>query len=271
MMPELPEVETVRRTLKHLVVGKKIIGVDVFYPKIIHTDLDEFESKIKDQMIVSISRKGKHLIFILDDFVLVVHLRMEGRFFIKNLYEEKTKHDHIIFHLSSDENLIYHDVRKFGTMHLIRKEHYLDVYPLSEVASEPDEIDLNTFYSLVHKRNTEIKAILLDQKVISGLGNIYVDETLFRAKIHPIRKGTTLSKEEVKRVLNAARLVLKEAVIQGGTTIRTFQAMDGVHGRFQNELAVHTKKDQPCPICGHEIIKIKVKGRGTYVCPNCQT
>lgn len=269
-MPELPEVETVRRTLEHLIVGKMICGVEVLYPKIINTDLELFISSIKDQTIRDISRKGKYLIVILDRDALIIHLRMEGRFFIRNKNEGRSKHDHIIFHLSSNEDLIYHDVRKFGTMHLIDKNHYLSVYPLSEVASEPDEMNLESFYMKISKKNIEIKAILLDQRVISGLGNIYVDETLFKAKIHPMRKGLTIKKDEAKRILDAARSVLNEAVIQGGTTIRTFQAMDGVHGRFQNELAVHTKKDQPCPICGNEIIKIKVKGRGTYVCPNCQ-
>ena len=271
MMPELPEVETVKRTLERLIVGKKIEGVDILYPKIIHTDLDQFKQEIQNQTIKEISRKGKHLILVLDRDVLIIHLRMEGRFFIKDRNEERSKHDHIIFHLSSKKDFIYHDVRKFGTMHLISKDHYLDVYPLNEVANEPFEMEFDAFYAKIKKKNSEIKAILLDQKVMSGLGNIYVDETLFKAKIHPMRKGESINEEESKRILEAARSVLREAIIQGGTTIRTFQAMDGVHGRFQNELAVHTKKEQPCPICGHEIIKIKVKGRGTYVCPNCQT
>ena len=270
-MPELPEVETVRRTLEHLIVGKTIQDVTILYPKIIHTDLDEFIKTIKNQTIQGISRRGKHLIFIMDKNVLVIHLRMEGRFYLRDIHDIRTKHDHIIFHLTGDKDLIYHDVRKFGTMHLLDKNNFCDVYPLSNVGLEPDEIDLDTFYHLISKRNLEIKAILLDQKVVSGLGNIYVDETLFRAKIHPMRKGLTITLSEANRILEASRYVLKESILQGGTTIRTFEAMDGIHGRFQNELAVHTKKDAPCPICGHEIIKMKVKGRGTYVCPNCQT
>ncbi len=270
-MPELPEVETVRRTLEHLILHKQIKDVTILYPKIIHTDLSEFRDKIKNQTIQGISRRGKHLILILDRHVLVIHLRMEGRFYLRDIHEERTKHDHIIFHLTDDKDLIYHDVRKFGTMHLLDKSNYLNVYPLSSIGLEPDEIDHDTFYHLISKRNIEIKAILLDQKVVSGLGNIYVDETLFRAKIHPVRKGITITLDEATHILDAARYVLTEAILQGGTTIRTFEAMDGIHGRFQNELAVHTKKDSPCPICGHEIIKMKVKGRGTYVCPNCQT
>jgi formamidopyrimidine-DNA glycosylase len=131
-------------------------------------------------------------------------------------------------------------------------------------------MNLTTFITLVQKRNTEIKAILLDQHVISGLGNIYVDETLFRARIHPTRLGTSLSHDDIEQILIEARHVLEEATLQGGTTIRTFEPMDGVHGRFQQSLLVHTKVGGPCPICHTPIVKIKVKGRGTYVCPTCQ-
>lgn len=269
-MPELPEVETVRRTLEHLVLGEKIVDVDVFYPKIIHTDFDLFTKRIINQTIHRIDRMGKHLILILDTDALIIHLRMEGRFFVKKNQEPISKHEHVIFHLSSNRELRYHDVRKFGTMHLIRLDQYLNVSPLSQLGKEPDDLLYTSFYGNIHKKNTEIKAVMLDQHVVSGLGNIYVDETLFRAGVHPERKASSININEAKCLLDEARLVLKEAVLQGGTTIRTFQPMDGVHGRFQNELLVHTKAGKPCTVCGTEIIKIKVKGRGTYVCPKCQ-
>jgi len=268
-MPELPEVETVRRTLEHLVLGKRIDHVTILYEKIIQTDLSDFD-KINGQVIHAIKRMGKHLIFILDHDVLLIHLRMEGRFFYKKEHQEIKKHEHVIIHFSNHDILTYHDVRKFGTMHLIPKDKYLDEGPLKLLGPEPSSLTEDELYHKVHLRKTEIKAILLDQHVISGLGNIYVDETLFRAKIHPTRKGNELSLEEVTRILYAAREVLSKAISLGGTTIRTFEAMDGVHGRFQNELLVHTKEGEPCPVCGHLIIKMKVKGRGTYVCETCQ-
>lgn len=269
-MPELPEVETVRKTLEHVIKGQTIHQVDVLYPKIVRMDSTLFAEKLKNQTIHEIERMGKYLIIKLDRHVLVIHLRMEGRFFIKKHIHELTKHEHVCFHLSSGNILTYHDVRKFGTMDLLPIEDYKNQEPLCRLGKEPKDLSLDVFYHLIHKRNTEIKAVMLDQSVIAGLGNIYVDETLFQAKIHPTRKGVTITKDEADRLLHAARWVLNEAIKQGGTTIRTFQAMDGVHGRFQNELAVHTKVSQPCPICQTPIIKIKVKGRGTYVCPNCQ-
>ncbi len=269
-MPELPEVETVRRTLETLILNKTITDIEVMYPKIIQMDEYEFRDRLIGQKIHRIDRMGKHLIIHLDHDVLIVHLRMEGRFFYHLRGTRLTKHDHLCFHLSDGMQLTYHDVRKFGTMHLFSHDDYLTQGPLKDLAKEPDAIDYHEFKTMIQKRKTEIKAILLDQKVISGLGNIYVDETLFRAGIHPTRLGIHVTDLEAKKILDSAKLVLEKAILLGGTTIRTFEAMDGVHGRFQNELMVHTKAGEPCPICGTTIIKTKVKGRGTYVCPTCQ-
>lgn len=269
-MPELPEVETVRRTLESLLLHKTIIEIQVKYPKIIQMDEKDFSHQLVGQTIHKLDRKGKHLILHLDRDVLIIHLRMEGRFFYHPSGTPLTKHDHLCFYLSDGMQLTYHDVRKFGTMHLINKEEYLFKGPLRDLACEPKDIDLEVFKSKIQKRSTEIKAILLDQKVISGLGNIYVDETLFRAGIHPTRLGIHVTDQEIEKILDAAKNVLEKAILLGGTTIRTFESMDGVHGRFQNELMVHTKQGKPCPICGTLIIKTKVKGRGTYVCPSCQ-
>ena len=268
-MPELPEVETVRRTLEHYILGKTIDHTTILYEKIIQTDLSDWE-KINGQSIHEIKRMGKHLILILDQYALLIHLRMEGRFFYKKDIHKITKHEHIIFHFTDHDILTYHDVRKFGTMHLIPRDSYLTDSPLALLGLEPNDLDEMTLYHKIRAKNVEIKAILLDQHVISGLGNIYVDETLFRARIHPTRKGNTLSLSDAKHILISAREVLSKAISLGGTTIRTFEPMDGVHGRFQNELLVHTKEGKPCPVCGNTIIKMKVKGRGTYVCPTCQ-
>jgi formamidopyrimidine-DNA glycosylase len=269
-MPELPEVETVRRTLERLIVGEKIEKIDIIYPPIVQMDGTQFKQAVQGQTIQAIHRMGKYLIFLLNQHALVIHLRMEGRFYLFDQDHIITKHEHLIFHLSSGKQLIYHDVRKFGTMDLLTITNYQQEEPLCRLGKEPQDIIFDDFYQTIKKRQTEIKAILLDQHVISGLGNIYVDETLFRSKIHPTRKGTSIKKDEVHRILESAKWVLGEAIKQGGTTIRTFRVMEGVHGRFQHELAVHTKVGEPCPICGTPILKIKVKGRGTYVCPTCQ-
>jgi formamidopyrimidine-DNA glycosylase len=268
-MPELPEVETVRRTLELLLKGDTILDVDVRYEKIIKTDLEQFKTNIKHQTIESIGRKGKHLIFFLNDLVLIVHLRMEGKFFIKKDYIY-SPYEHIIFHLENNGQLRYHDVRKFGTMHLLSKKDYLSLEPLKNLGDEPKDIDFNQFKHILLHKKTEIKPTLLDQTIISGLGNIYVDETLFRSKIHPLRKTFELTDVEMKSILQSATEVLDLATKLGGSTIRSYQSSQGITGRFQNELYIHMRKDEPCKVCGTIIKKIKVKGRGTYVCETCQ-
>lgn len=269
-MPELPEVETVRRTLEQLIVGQRVTEIAVIYPKIVQTDRIRFQHDLINQTIHQVKRRGKHVIIIFDRDALIIHLRMEGRFFYHPQDTPLTKHDHLVFGLSSGYRLIYRDTRKFGTMHLYPLRDYMNLPPLACVGPEPNDVDMMNLVKQIQNKNTEIKAILLDQHIISGLGNIYVDETLFRAGIHPTRRGPSLSIEEIQKIVSMAQEVLHQATELGGTTIRTFEPMDGVHGRFQQELLVHTKEGHPCPVCQTPIIKLKVKGRGTYVCPNCQ-
>ena len=268
-MPELPEVETVRRTLLLKLDSRIIKSVDVLHPNIIKTDILEFKTKVVNQQLKGIKRMGKYLIFILDTHVMIMHLRMEGKYYIKT-NESIDKHEHIIFTLDDGSTLRYHDVRKFGTLHFLPLEGYQERYPISQLGPEPKDINLNTFYKQIHPLKRPIKAVLLDQHMISGLGNIYVDETLFLAKVHPTRLAFKITKKEASSLVNAAINVLEKAVALGGTTIRSYTSSLGVHGRFQNELNVHTKKGEPCPICQTEIIKIKVAGRGSYVCTKCQ-
>ncbi len=269
-MPELPEVETVRRTLLNLVKGCKIVDVTFDYEPMIKTDSKSFMNKIKNQTINDIERYGKYLVFILDQDAMIMHLRMEGKFYVKTAKQLYLPYEHVIFTLDDERQLRYHDTRKFGTIHLLPKDKYKDVYPLSDLGVEPWDIDPTDFYKNVHKRQTAIKNVLLDQHVISGLGNIYVDETLFLSGVKPTRKACKVTKKEAIKLIESARLVLEKAIFLGGTTIRSYTSSLGVHGRFQNELNVHTREGKPCPVCGHIIKKIKVGGRGTYVCPICQ-
>lgn len=268
-MPELPEVETVRRILSNQLNGLTIEGIDIYYERMIHEDIKAFTSTLIGQTIHRIDRKGKYLIFILDNHALIIHLRMEGKFYIKK-QDDLSKHEHIVFHLNNGLELRYHDTRKFGTMHLRSLDEYLMTYPLNRCAEEPFSIDKASFYEKVKRKNVAIKSILLDQTIMSGLGNIYVDETLFDAKIHPERKGLTITKDESNQLIESAKKVLSEAVEMGGTTIRSYTASLGVTGLFQLKLNVHTKVGEPCHICGSIIKKIRVGGRGTYVCESCQ-
>lgn len=270
-MPELPEVETVRRTLKNLVLNEVILKADVFWDSIIeYPKVEEFKKRIQNQKILDFKRRGKWLIFVLEDDVLLSHLRMEGKFFLKKEEDTLSKHEHVVFYLKSGLQLRYHDTRKFGRMHLLKKEEMYSKKPLIDLGLEPWDLNLTSTYlkeKLKHK-TIPIKTCLLDQSIMVGNGNIYADEVLFLSKIHPLKKSNNLTKKNLDDIILNTRKVLESAIEQGGTTIRSFEYKEGVHGRFQNELKVHGMKT--CPICKGEILKITVGGRGTYYCPTCQ-
>lgn len=271
-MPELPEVETIRQQLKALIIGRKIIDIKVLYPPIVKIDLDEFKKRLIQEEIMDLDRYGKYLIFKFKEDALVSHLRMEGKYYIRLSLRELTKHDHIIFFLDNGRYLTYHDVRKFGTMELVKKDHVFDLKSIGKLGPEANDPSLNpkAIYKKIKASSRPIKSLLLDQTIVCGLGNIYVDETLFLSQIHPEKKGHSLRFKDVLYLLDNARKVLKKAIALGGTTIRTYHSTFGIDGLFQNELNVHTKKGQACPICQDTILKIRVGGRGTYYCPNCQ-
>lgn len=269
-MPELPEVTTVINTLKKMILNDEIIDVDIYWDNIIDKiEVSDFKQKVINQHIVDIQRKGKLILFILDDYVMLSHLRMEGKYYVDD-QPTQDKHSHVIFHLASNRYLRYHDTRKFGKLSLITKEDYAKHAFLSKVGPEPFDIDPDYLYAKLQKKNIEIKAALLDQSIMAGLGNIYVDEVLFLSKLHPAKKANTVSKEDVQNIIKHAISTLNKAIALGGTTIRTYTSSLGISGKFQNELQVHMQKDQACPVCADKIIKIKVKGRGTYLCPTCQ-
>ncbi len=270
-MPELPEVETVKETLKHDVIGKMIEDIYIYHNNVIeYPSVEEFIEKIKNENIVNIHRRGKWLMFELDHYYLLSHLRMEGKYFIRNNKEPKLLHELVKFNFSDGTSLRYHDTRKFGKMHLIEKGKELARKPLNKLGLEPWDEKLTEKY-LKEKysgKKLPIKTVLLDQSMITGIGNIYADEILFLSSINPLKPCSNLTKKERETIIENIRSVLEHAIELGGTTIRTFESSEGVHGLFQNELYVHDQKT--CPKCSSEIIKIKVGGRGTYYCPKCQ-
>ena len=270
-MPELPEVETVRNGLKKKILNKKITNCKVLYNGIIaYPNEFEFIKQISNQTINDILRKGKFLIFELDDYYLISHLRMEGKYFIKEQNEELNKHDHVVFTLNNKEELRYNDTRKFGKMHLVKKDE-LDKTPLVNLGLEPWDKNLTKDYLKIKlNKKKAIKTLLLDQSIITGIGNIYADEILFLSKIHPETEGKNLTDKNLTDIINNTKIILEKAIESGGTTIHTYTSVDGITGRFQQELLVHNKKSLPCPICKTEITKIVVNGRGTYYCQKCQ-
>lgn len=271
-MPELPEVETVRRSLIPRLVGKKIVDVNIYYNEIIeYPSAVNFREEIKGEVIRNIERRGKWLILILDNYYLFSHLRMEGKFFFKDKSEERGKHDHVIFDLG-DTSFRYNDTRKFGKMLLIRKEDIYKIGPLVSLGLEPfdENMDVNYLTAKFRGKRIPIKVALLDQTIIAGIGNIYANEILYRCGINPLRSAGVLSLEELDSIINNSRDILSKAIEEGGSTIRSYSSVDGVHGLFQNELSVHGKDGEKCPKCGSVIEKMTVGGRGTYYCPKCQ-
>ncbi|KHE71528.1 DNA-formamidopyrimidine glycosylase [Halobacillus sp. BBL2006] len=273
-MPELPEVETVRKTLINLVLDKTIEHVSVYWGNIIKQpgDPEEFARLLKGQSIHDIDRRGKFMIFYLDDLAMVSHLRMEGKFGVYDSSVEKPKHTHVIFHFTDGTELRYNDVRKFGTMHVFQKGEEWQNKPLKQLGPDPfdEAFTLDYFYEKLQKTSRNMKAVLLDQTIVAGLGNIYVDEALYRARVHPERIAKDLTEKEAERVRESSIEVILEAVEQGGTTIRSYLNSQGEIGMFQQRLRVYGKQDSPCSGCGSPIVKLKVSGRGTHICPACQ-
>lgn len=272
-MPELPEVEAVRVGLKQLVLGKTVEKVEVLWPKIIEQpEVETFKHQLIGETIEDFGRRGKFLIFKWTHFDMISHLRMEGKYEFHKDETPYDKHTHVVFHFIDHTQLRYLDVRKFGRMALIEKNGAMSYKGIQKLGPEPlpEVFKLPIFKEQLKKYGKAIKPLLLDQKLVTGLGNIYVDEALFEAEIHPEQPADTLSDTEVKRLYKSIIDVLGRAVEAGGTTIRTYKNALGEAGKFQISLNVYGLTGKACPRCGRGIVKTKVAQRGTHFCPQCQ-
>lgn len=271
-MPELPEVETVRRGLERLVVGRTILSLEVKVPKMIKTSYDSFLTDLPGQTIQALRRRGKYLIFDFGQLIMISHLRMEGKYLLFTDQVPTNKHFHLFFKLDDGSTLVYQDVRKFGTFDLLAKSQEEAYFTRKKLGPEPTK---KTFkYALFERALMSsakpIKSLLLEQKLVAGLGNIYVDEVLWAAKVHPEMPAKELSKAAMKRVHDQTIAILQLGIEKGGSTIRTYRNALGEDGTMQNYLQVYGKTGQPCPRCASIIEKIKLGGRGTHLCPHCQ-
>lgn len=272
-MPEKPEVVTVARKLEKRILNHSILHAKVYCDSIIdYPTVKEFEEKLKNQIIHNISTRGKWIVIELDRDYLLVHLRMTGKFFYRNKGDILEKHQHVCFLLDNNEELRFHDVRKFGRMKLIPKDKINEMPPFTELGLEPWDTNLTVSYlkEKFSKKTIPIKATLLDQTIITGIGNIYDDEILFASGVNPLKNTNTLTDKELDSIIHNTIKILDRAIEQGGTTIRDYTSEEGVTGLFQNELFVHTKVGEPCPNCQTKIEKITIAGRSTYYCPKCQ-
>ena len=271
-MPELPEVECVCRHLKERIVGKSINDTIIYYEEMIMCDPKYFINNTKGTTILDVYRKGKFIVFKLSNqMYLLTHLRMEGKFFYEVANSLNSKHIHVYFDLG--ENFLYYaDTRKFGRMYLKKEEDLNNTDPLINVGPDPFEICENKDFEYILKKfknkKKPIKESLLDQSIISGLGNIYVDEVLFRASISPLRPTFSVTKEQIKEIIEISNDVFNKSISLGGTTIRSFTSSRNHIGHYQDYLLIHTKLI--CPVCKNKVSILRIGGRGTYYCEVCQ-
>ncbi|KAA9299922.1 MULTISPECIES: DNA-formamidopyrimidine glycosylase [Aerococcus] len=269
-MPELPEVENVRRGLNRVLPQAQIQDVEVKWPKIINCPAQVFRQAMQGETFERVDRYGKYLFFYWSDYAWISHLRMEGKYFVCDRQTPVLKHSHLIIHLRDGRDLRYHDVRKFGRISLFSRQDMPQAIKNLKLGPEPWDISLDQFQKILAASKRPIKSLILDQQKIAGIGNIYADESLFQAGIYPGRPANSLTDQETLLLLEAMRDILSRAVDLGGSSVRTYQNTLGEDGQYQNYLKVYQRQGQACLNCGNTIEKIKLGQRGTHFCPNCQ-
>lgn len=272
-MPEMPEVETVRRGLISQVKGRKITNVEIRYQNLITGDVGQFKEFVTGTTITDIGRRAKFLLIHLDNgYTIISHLRMEGRYRISADSSAIDKHSHAIFTLDNGQKMIYNDVRKFGRMQLWNTDDLENNKSIQKLGPEPlsTAFTFNNLKPRIMRHRKDIKTVLLDQSVMSGLGNIYVDEVLWKVKIHPETPANHLNDTDIQNIIEVSNEEMEKAIASGGSTVRSYVDATGHKGNMQNSLKVYGKEGTPCPRCGTDIEKIKVGGRGTHFCPKCQ-
>ena len=272
-MPELPEVETVKNVLVPIVTNRQILKIDVLRKGQIEGDIKEFISNLQGQTFLSVSRIGKYLIFHLtNDKVIISHLRMEGKYYELLESDDNSKYARVVFHLDNNHKLCYDDSRCFGILKLSSEKDWRNEEMIKKLGPEPFVItDIKAIYKKVKNIKKPIKTTLLDQTVMTGLGNIYVDETLFASGIHPLTPTNKVTFPEWEDIVSNAKVILCDAIKAGGSTIKSYHPGKDIDGNFQTRLKVYGKAGELCEKCHEHTYRfIKVGGRGTTFCPGCQ-
>lgn len=285
-MPELPEVETIARGLRQTIVGKKISQVKAIFPGVVKQDCSLFAETIKHREVEGVRRRGKYLLIDLSGGkMLLIHLGMTGNLLFtrsagcrgkessrrRSRRKSPDKHDHLIFEFcDTDLVLRYNDQRKFGKLKACESYREREVSELKKLGPESVDVSSSDFVEIFRKRNGRIKPALLNQSIIAGLGNIYADESLFEARIHPARKVDSLSERKLRDLHKGIRKVLKRAIKAGGSSVDNYLNVDGQMGRFQLQHKVYGREGERCRRCGGKIKRIKIDQRSSYFCPRCQ-
>ncbi len=278
MMPELPEVETIRASLEPHLVGAEIKSVEVLNPVVITGGSQEAFQELAGAVFTAARRRGKYLLFDLktsdgQDKVLVAHMRMTGRLLWHSAKQPLEKHSHLRFNFQNGAELVFVDVRRFGRLWLVALEEIHTVSGLNTLAPEPMDEDFSVEVwerNIANRKKSLAKGVLLDQRAVAGLGNIYADEVLFAAKVHPERRVETLSHRDNMNLCRAMQAILQEAIRLRGTSFRDYVDSDNRRGGYLDMLQCFMREGQPCPRCGTPIKRIKVVGRSSYYCPRCQ-
>lgn len=273
-MPELPEVETVKRTLAPMVTGKKITGVKVYHTDVVAVpEPGSFERTLTGRCIERIERRGKYLVFRLAGrYCLVVHLRMTGRLFLTEKVEPVALHTHAVISLEGGRYLHWVDSRRFGRFYLVKEEDITVIRGLSRLGPEPldPSFGLQDLAAICGKSRRPLKQVLLDQDAIAGIGNIYADEILHCCGLRPDRPAASLDAGDIDALYRAVVAVLNRAITNQGTSIRDYVDGIGRRGSNQNYLQVYGRTGRSCYRCGKEVERIKIGGRSTHFCPGCQ-
>ena len=273
-MPELPEVETVRVHLEPVLVGRRFDRVEIRDPRVTRpVEPHEVAAELEGEVVEAVERRGKYLVVRFESGrVLLVHLRMTGT--LRHDRDGAPEHDphlRVVVNLDDESDVVYRDVRRFGTWVLLEPGEETD-YLAERLGEEPltRAFTPASLAARFNRRRAPVKAALLDQRAAAGMGNIYADEALWRAQIHPLRPAGDLDADELKRLHKAVRDALKAGIARQGTTLRDYRTPDGAEGRMQSALKVYGRDGEPCYRCGAQVEKTRAAGRGTWYCPNCQ-
>jgi formamidopyrimidine-DNA glycosylase len=272
-MPELPEVETVRRALEPFITGSTIMLAEVLSATLRTPLPQDIEKDISFRRIISVQRRAKYLLFELNGGVtIVIHLGMTGRLILETKSYTPIKHDHFILRLDNNKAIVYNDPRRFGLINLIKTDQLSSHKLFINLGPEPLSQDFTVKYlkDALKAKKTSIKMAIMDSRVLVGVGNIYANEILFLARISPIRRVNDLNLSELEKIVRATKTILKNAIDSGGSSIRDFLSIDSKKGGFQNNFAVYSKVGQVCQKCSATIVKIYQGGRSTFFCPKCQ-
>ncbi|MGX9340142.1 DNA-formamidopyrimidine glycosylase [Mycoplasma sp. 2261] len=271
-MPELPEVKVVVKNLNEVILYKKIKDLEIIKPHLFkECSPSTYKNNLRGHEITQVKNKGKHIIFQFEtNLILLSHLRMEGKYRYYQKPHENHKHLVAKFVFEDNSELHYLDSRMFGTFYLRNSETYEKKLPLSKVALEPKDTNIEELFEKLKGSESSIKTKLLDQSYVAGFGNIYIDEALFACAIHPLSKSKNIPLDKLKEILEKGQVIMDNSYKLGGTTIHTYESFNNEIGSYQDYLMIHSDRIKSCLKCQNKTIKIKVNGRGTYLCSNCQ-